>query len=291
MEKNIGNNIILELGKMAVDGFYDFQELRLSEHNRMRDVIRRKIEDIPYDKPEDKKEEKKYLEKYKDKNISYMIEELKDKNKLGKSELYYIDKLVDLSKEVEGIELRHKNLMDKYLQFEPMWEYWLKNIKGISTVLAGNLLKNFNYCEKYQYVSSLWRHCGLDPDGAKGRRKGKEIHYNPKLKTLAWKIGDSFIKQRTPVYRRIYDNEKVRQRSLHPEAIDNPVYLETKKGFKKLYTDMHIHRMAMRKMVKIFLQHYWLIGRKFKKLEVSDPYPIDRLGHKTFIEPPNDPFK
>lgn len=275
-----GNNIIFELGKIAVDGYYDYQQIRISQKNRVRDVIRRKIEGIPFDKPEEKKEDKKYDEKFKDKNLPKFLGELVLEGKITDLEKQYIEKLFGISTDTAKTEIRYKGLMDQYLQNEKLWYMWLSKIRGISSVLGSNLVKNFGYCENYQYVSSLWRHCGYDPDGAKGRRKGETISYNPKLKTLVWKIGDSFIKQRTPVYRKIYDSEKTRQFKLMENEAENAP--KSKK---------HADLRARRKMVKIFLQHYYLIGRKFKDLPVSEPYPIDKMGHKHYIEPQFNPFK
>jgi len=303
-----GNNIIFELGKLAVEGYYDYQQIRISQKNRVRDVIRRKIEGIPFDKPEDKKEDKKYDEKFKDKNLSKFLSNLVLDGKITDIEKDYIEKLFGISSDTAKTELKYKGLMDRYLQHEKLWYMWLSKIKGISSVLGSNLIKNFRYCENYQYVSSLWRHCGYDPDGAKGRQKGELISYSPKYKTLIWKIGDSFIKQRTPVYRGIYDREKERQMHMLNNILDG-LTKDEKKAFNKMkkrqekrdfissfnpkapVSLMNADLRARRKMVKIFLQHYYLIGRKFKGLPILDPYPIGKLGHKHFIEPPFNPFK
>jgi len=276
---NQDNNVIYELGKIAVEGYYDYQQIRISQKNRVRDVIRRKIEGIPLDKPEEKKEDKKYDEKFKDKNLPKFLGELVLEGKITDVEKKYIEKLYSISNETERTEENYKSLMDQYLFQEKLWYLWLEKIKGISSVLGSNLLKNFGYCENYQYVSSLWRHCGFDPDGAKGRRKGETISYNPKLKTLVWKIGDSFVKQRTQPYRKIYDGEKSRQHKLMENESENAP--KSKK---------HADLRSRRKMVKIFLQHYYLIGRKLKGLSITEPYPFDKLGHKHFISPPSDPF-
>jgi hypothetical protein len=232
------------------------------------------------DKPEDKKERKEYLEKFKDKEILKYLKELETQNKIEKHENKYLSRLLEIAKETEKIEKSYKMLMDQYLQKEEIWYKWLKNIRGISSVLGSNLIKNFSYCENYEHVSSLWRHTGYDPDGAKGLRRGEEIHYNPKLKTFIWKIGDSFIKQRTPVYRSVYDDEKARQLGLMDNGNDNAP--------KSL---LHADLRARRKMVKVFLQHYYLICRKLKGLDVSKPYQFDKLGHKHYIEPPFNPFE
>lgn len=280
-EKN--EDLVISLGRTATEGYYDYQEVRKAQFSRIRDVVRRKIENIPMDKPEEKKEQKEFLDKYSDDKIFGLMKKLEKKNKIKEHEYNYLSALSNLAVETEKLENKYKKLMGRYLKQEAIWYRWLKNIKGISSVLGANLIKNFGYCENYDYPSSLRRHCGFDPDGAKGRHK--DMCYSPSLKTFVWKIGDSFIKQRTKPYRDIYDSEKERLRKLHPEPIDNPRFLETGKGFKKKYTDMHVHRMAFRKMCQIFLVHYWLVSRKIKGLPLSKPYVHDRLGHKRFIMP------
>lgn len=278
-ENTIGN-LIYELGKLSVEGYYDYQSIRIAQKNRIRDLVRRKIEGIPLDKPEEKKEDKKFDDKFKDENIAkFLIDLVKDK-KITEIEKNYIEKLFQVSNETAQTENRYKKLMDQYLSEESLWNEWLSKIKGISSVLGANLIKNFGYCETYQYVSSLWRHCGMDPDGAKGRVKGEKIHYNPKLKTLIWKVGDSFVKQRTEPYRTIYDNEKDRQLALVTNDAPNAPK-------SRLHADLR----ARRKMCKIFLQHYYLVARKLKGLPVTKPYPHDRMGHKHFIPPRDSPFK
>ena len=199
--------------------------------------------------------------------------------KLTKNETKYIGKLLNLSLETKKIEAKYKILMGRYIETEDVWNRWLKNVRGISSVLASSLIKNFGYCETYQYVSSLWRHCGLDPDGAKGKVKGEKISYSPKLRVLAWKISDSFVKQRTQPYRGIYDAEKARQLSLKEHEADLAP--------KSL---LHADKRARRKMVKVFLQHYFIISRQLKGLPITKPYAHDKLGHTHYIEPPFNPF-
>ena len=272
-------NLIYELGKISVDSYYDYQSIRIAQKNRIRDIVRRKIEGIPLDKPEEKKEDKKFDDKFKDENIAKFLQDLVKEKKITKLEKSYIENLFQASNETAQTENRYKKLMDQYLSEEILWNEWLSKIKGISSVLGANIIKNFGYCETYRYVSSLWRHTGFDPDGAKGRVKGEKIHYNPKLKTLMYKIGDSFIKQRTEPYRTIYDNEKDRQLVLAINEAENAPK-------SRLHADLR----ARRKMVKIFMQHLYLVGRTLKGLPVAKPYPHDRLGHKHFIPPSDCPF-
>ena len=270
------NDIVIELGRIATEGYYDYQEIRITQNNRIRDIIRRKLEGIPMDTPESKKENKDYIKKYTDTQIKKLLNTMLSENKISEHEHYYLTHLINLAGETEKTENQYKSLMNQYISREPIWTEWLQHIKGISTILTSNLLKTFGYCENFKYVSSLWRYCGLDPDGAKGRRHGEKIHYNPKAKTLSWKIADSFIKQRTQPYRQIYDTEKQRQLTLMEQNAPNAPK-------NKLHADLR----ARRKMVKIFYQHYYVVAKTLKNLPVTKPYQHVKLGHTNLIPPPH----
>jgi len=106
------------------------------------------------------------------------------------------------------------------------------------------------------------------------KRRGERVGYNPRLKTHCWKIGTQLLKARgeyADLYRR-FKEEYSRREDLKREG----------KGSFKL----HVHLMALRKMVKIFLQHLWVRWRETEGLPVSRPYAIDRLGHAEYIPPP-----
>ena len=313
--------------RMMAEGYYGYQEIRKAQYNRIRDVVRKKIENIPMDKKEEKKERKEYLKKFDDKKIIKYLKKLEEDDKVEKHEHKYLTKLFDIVRETKTTEGNYKILMMNALKKEEIWCRWLINIRGISSVLGSTLLNNFGYCEDYKYVSSLWRHTGYDPDGAQGKQLEGGIHYSPELKTFIWKISDSLMKQRTPVYREIYDGEKRRQKSVRytinikderrivGDILDEKIgdmkkgtTIYSKKGrdnYKKLVknaeeegkkevkirlSDGHIHSRALRKMVKVFMQHYWMISRKMKDIEISKPYPHEKLGHISFIKPPFDPF-
>jgi hypothetical protein len=121
-------------------------------------------------------------------------------------------------------------------------------------------------------------------DGKREQPKsGEKLHYNRRLKSVCFLIADEFVKMRTPVYRDLYDQEKLRLRELHPEPV------KREKAIGKIthdYTDAHIHAMALRKIVKVFLSHLWLKWRTAEGLTVSDPYAIAILKHADIIDPP-----
>lgn len=190
--------------------------------------------------------------------------------------------------ELERVEKHILKIIEQEIPKYPVWNGFLKHIKGINVSTACGLISYIGDISKFPNKSNLDSYFGLDVKDGKAPRlkKGKQFNKHLKGKSLILGIiGDNFIKQRTPLYREIYDNEKERLRKMYPEPIDNPNYLKTKKGFKKLYTDMHIHRMAVRKMMKIFTEHYWVIDRQLHGLSTRPPYVHDKLKHGTYIKP------
>jgi len=119
--------------------------------------------------------------------------------------------------------------------------------------------------------------------------EGTLLDYNPTAKMLAFKVATQFVKQ-GDLYRKLYDDF----RSVYEERDDLKAEVNTKKGkmtkgkggtVVETSGTMHINRMAMRKMVKIFLQHLWVQWRTLENLPVSDPYVIARMGHSDYIKP------
>src|SRR3954447_11936130 len=85
---------------------------------------------------------------------------------------------------------------------------WAKSITGIGPVIAAGLLAHIDI-EKAPTVGHIWRFAGLDPTVTWG--KGQKRPWNADLKTLCWKIGDSFVKfsgHEDGYYGRIYRERK-----------------------------------------------------------------------------------
>jgi len=157
---------------------------------------------------------------------------------------------------------------------------WITSIKGLGAGgLAAQVLAQVDDISLAPTVSALWRYCGYAViDGqAERNKKGEKSHYNRRLKSVCWLIGSQFIRQQTPLYVDIYYDEKTRQRTLYPEKI--------KVNGKWKYNDGHLHNRAIRKMMKIFLQHLWLKWREYEGLPVSMPYAHDIGGHTKYIPP------
>ena len=111
---------------------------------------------------------------------------------------------------------------------------------------------------------------------------------------LCYKISDSFVKvsgNEKSFYGRLYSEFKkeevqknesgllkgAAQRELTLKKIVKPeVRIKNEAG--KL-TDGHIDNRARRRVVKIFLSHYWMKGREARGLPIPGPYSGDILGH------------
>lgn len=117
------------------------------------------------------------------------------------------------------------------------------------------------------------------------RLSGTLLDYNPKLKSLCWRFGKQFVMQ-GDFYRKLYDQFRA-EYELREDLIEEAngkAGKVTKHGKSK--GTGHIHNMAQRKMVKIFLSHLWAKWREIEGLEVSKPWIIDIGGHSDYIEPP-----
>ena len=186
-------------------------------------------------------------------------------------------RFLELTRLDELIDDHRKYMVECGAEVGDVWG-WITHIKGLGQGgLAAQLLAQIDDIGKFDTVSKLWRFAGLAViDGKREINKpGEKSHFNARLKSICWLISDQFVKQNTPLYRDIYDQEKARLRRLYPEKIVT--------NGKTQYNDGHIDNMARRKTVKIFLQHLWVIWRNLEGLPVSEPYVQAILGHTHII--------
>ena len=102
------------------------------------------------------------------------------------------------------------------------------------------------------------------------RVSGLQINWNPKFKTLGWKIGSSFIKQKATKawYRAIYDKERAKLDAKYPASGKIDV-----RGVKKLqHNPKHHFEAAKRHTVKQFLNHLWMVWRTMEGQDIREPY-------------------
>lgn len=274
------------IGRNITNAYYDFQQVRIASMNRVRDVIRKLVEGIKFDEVEAKKEEKKYKKKYTDKELLAMLNKLLVDGKILAEEYDYIMECWEIMKDAKKLEKKFQNAMKTFISKEAVYNEFLSKIRGIAEILSANLIKEFGDCSKYDTVSKLWAHSGNSVvDGiAPKLRKGESVSFSPRLRTLTWKLSDSLMKQNKGVYKDIYNKEKERQLGI---TYDIGV-LEEKYGkpYKKEDINIslgHAHNRALRKMRKIFLDHYWCASRELNGLSTEKNYVEGILGHINII--------
>jgi len=116
------------------------------------------------------------------------------------------------------------------------------------------------------YVSKIWKYCGLAP--GQRREVGKKYDYNPKAKTLLWKVVSQFVRGQNKFGKKLYDEFKEECMRKHPD-----------------WSKIHCHNWAVRKVMKLFIAALWEVWRKQNNLEVTKPYAIEHLEHKDIITP------
>lgn len=204
---------------------------------------------------------------------------------------------------------------------------WAQSIVGIGPVISAGLLAHINIrrcsCDPYAKmdpqpphecpgmtsVGKIWRFAGLDPTVRWG--KGEKIPWNAKLKTLCWKIGESFVKVSNhpeDIYGKVYQQRKVYEieRNTRGDYADQAAHsLETKNysadtNAYKAYAegklpDARIHLRAKRYAVKLFLSHLHHVMYE-DAFGVAPPKPyiltheVNGIVHSDYIAPPNWPL-
>lgn len=180
---------------------------------------------------------------------------------------------------------------------------WSKSIVGIGPVIAAGLAAHIDIT-KAPTVGHIWRFAGLDP--TMEWSKGQKRPWNAQLKTLCWKIGESFVKvsnHKDDVYGKLWRERKEREIArngsgdLADQAAAKLVKFKIGKGTEafKAYSDgrlpdAHIHARAKRWAVKLFLAHWHHVAYECHYgVAPPKPYALTILGHAHEITVPNWP--
>lgn len=191
------------------------------------------------------------------------------------------------------LEKQIAGALDVYSRSHPLGK-WARSVKGIGPVIAAGLLAHIDL-ERAPTVGHIWRYAGLDPTSK--WEKGHKRPWNASLKTLCWKIGESFVKvsgHDDAFYGKVYLERKAYEQAKN-EAGDYREQAEA--GAKRVGKNTesykhyvegklppgHIHARAKRYAVKLFLAHYHEQGLRLMGKEPPMPYPIAILGHAHVI--------
>jgi len=278
--------------RAMVRGAYDLQKLRIQSGLRIVAAFKVTLGQMPSHSEEELTDEAenilKDLRAEYDRITDALIEEGKKRvtksiftgYKLisGETEYCLIREYIRL---LEAEEQQFKDI-GKALKGFPIWTEFMLGVRGVGPAMAGVIISEIDI-HRAQYPSSLWKYAGLDvaADGRGRSRKAehlidaeyttsdgeqatrKSITFNPFLKTkLVGVLGSSFIKLGGP-YREIYDSYKNRLQN-------RPDLTEESKG--------HIHNMAVRYMIKMFLMDLHREWRALEGFAPTVPYHVAKLG-------------
>lgn len=166
--------------------------------------------------------------------------------------------LIGLEKQEEAILKGLKASLEQM----PIYAEFLSQIKGVGPATSAGLLAFVGDIERFPSVSHLMSYFGLDVRDGKApkRAKGQVANWHHRGRSLLLGvIGDSFIKQRTPIYRDMYDAEKAIQLEICE---------------RKIHAERRAIRKAVKQFVKDFYSAYKQYGRglvEMEKLEADAP--------------------
>ena len=162
--------------------------------------------------------------------------------------------------------------------------HWFSRVKGIGKENIGKVIGMVDI-EKAPTISSLWKFAGYHVEDGKApkRKKGELNAYNARLRTMCWRLGSSLMRASGCFYDHyIKEKEAI---VLRYESEGWLVKAGIKDDFgKKRISAGHVHNMALRKMIKLFLACLWLVWRESVGLPIRPPYAMEH-GHTQFIDP------
>lgn len=181
--------------------------------------------------------------------------------------------------------------LDKFREGQPI-NAWLETVYGIGPVLAAGLISHIDI-NQAPTVGHIWSYAGLNPSVVWEPKTKRP--WNSSLKTLCWKIGDSFKKfsnNEKCVYGKVYRERKEYEVKRNNNGDHKELCAETmasRKGLtpnqktyyaKGLLPPGRIDLRASRYAVKQFLSdmHAVWYQMEFGK-PAPKPYPIVILGH------------
>jgi hypothetical protein len=202
------------------------------------------------------------------------------------------------------VEGQIKRALDSWTDSLPAAR-WAKSIVGIGPVISAGLAAHIDVTRS-NTVGHIWRFAGLDPTVE--WKKGEKRPWNAALKTLCWKIGESFVKvsgREDDFYGKLYLHRKQYEQARNDSGqladqaarkLERFNIGKTTDAYKAYAAGKlppaHIHARAKRWAVKLFLAHYHHVAWTLETgTPPPKPYVISVLGHADMIAPPNFPMQ
>jgi len=94
-----------------------------------------------------------------------------------------LDNFMEISGQAKSQEAAVAKMLKDALEEFPVYNNWLKDVKGVGEVAAGWLLGEFDI-EKATAVSKMWQYAGLNPSLVKGKKRIAKKSYKPAMGTV-----------------------------------------------------------------------------------------------------------
>lgn len=169
---------------------------------------------------------------------------------------------------------------------------WFSRVKGVGKENIGKVVGMVDI-ERANTISALWKFCGFSVEDGRAptRVRGQKLSYNNQLRTMCWRLASSLMRAKGKFY-----DYYLRQKDGYNQRYENqgckivPAAALPEKDGKRyesesVISEGHVHNMALRKMIKLFLSLLWLEWREAVGLPISEPYAIGKLGHDSVIRP------
>jgi len=224
-----------------------------------------------------------------------------------------------VDKQLREVEAGIKKDMAVALKNVPIYTQWFEKVKGIGPIISGGMIGEIADISRFAHISNLWSWAGVGMhDGVADRlTKGKKVTWNPHMKVLCWKLGQSLV-MTGGWFRDRYDEfkrEEIRNNVPWIVLVDKKgmrglkfvdyagrsEYLDkikdtniTDQNTKKIIDecnrigethvtvkrmDAHVDNRARRKAVKLFLALMTMKWREIEGLPVELPFSGQILGH------------
>lgn len=180
---------------------------------------------------------------------------------------------------------------------------WFSQVKGIGLENVAKIIGLVRIESEYKEdgsempfantISALWSFAGYSVENGKApkRKAGDTLSYNSQLRSMCWRVGGSLMKSKGKFYD-YYLSQKERyalrfqNESIKVVPASQLPKIDGKKQEGTGYiSEGHLHNMALRKMIKLFLACLWLKWREGLGLSTTSPYAIDQLKHNHYIKP------
>lgn len=175
-----------------------------------------------------------------------------------------------LAEDLDSFEADVVKELQKIMREHPLGP-WVKAQKGVGEKQAARLLAaigdpywieeaefeddegNITYREaRARTVSELWAYAGLhvdrDANTAVRRKKGVQSNWKTEIKTRAYLVATSCIKNMESPYRKVYDARREHTAATHPD-----------------WTPGHSHNDALRIVSKQLLKDMWMEAKRIRE--------------------------